>query len=526
MPAGDLTRWSPSSTFRVLSGLRIDNTYTHTYDFFTNIVDQAEFFAQFAIHQDAGFTKFAPIRIFNKVRFPMAADDVMSCSYVMFRNLNYKNKWFYGFITDIEFININECWISYELDVIQTWMFDFQFLPCFVEREHVKSDNIGEHLVPEPLTPYEYVIKSSKNSDFFKEFVIVVAATFDTDFSNSAGGMYQNIYSGLKYNIFETAEGANQFILDAAASNKSNGIVSVFMIPKPFAIGDNVQVFSENIEKNLSDLDGYTPKNKKLFLHPFNFMHVRNNQGSSAQFKYEYFNNNFCTFGISCDTSPAASAFLVPINYKIPGTGTKNYNEVMSLTGFPQCAFNVDTFKAYVAQNSLRDVFNITTDTARDVLSYQGNMASAATQGKAAIAKQAATGIPNLALSVIDRVGNIGINYLQAYTMAPQAKNSGSSTALFANRQLTFSYDQMTITAAQAKQFDDFFEMYGYQVDSLKMPHTRSRKYWNYLKVKNAAFINNGVPFNHITKIKQIYEAGITLWHDEEIGNYERDNSV
>ena len=38
-------------------------------------------------------------------------------------------------------------------------------------------------------------------------------------------------------------------------------------------------------------LDGYTPKNKKMYTYPYNFFNMDNGNGSNLQLRYEFFDN-------------------------------------------------------------------------------------------------------------------------------------------------------------------------------------------------------------------------------------------
>ena len=77
------------------------------------------------------------------IRYPSLIDSIMSYNYCMYQNENFSNKWFFAFITNMEFVNNNVTNISIETDVWQTYMFDITFRNSFVEREHVNNDSIG-----------------------------------------------------------------------------------------------------------------------------------------------------------------------------------------------------------------------------------------------------------------------------------------------------------------------------------------------------------------------------------------------
>ena len=69
----------------------------------------------------------------------------------MFQNTSFGIKWFYAFITNVEYINNETSEITIEIDVMQTWHFDYTVNQCFVEREMAATDDIGGNLVPETL---------------------------------------------------------------------------------------------------------------------------------------------------------------------------------------------------------------------------------------------------------------------------------------------------------------------------------------------------------------------------------------
>ena len=54
----------------------------------------------------------------------------------MFQNTEFNSKWFYAFITKIEYIQKNLTRIYFDIDIFQTWHFDVTWKPSFVVREH------------------------------------------------------------------------------------------------------------------------------------------------------------------------------------------------------------------------------------------------------------------------------------------------------------------------------------------------------------------------------------------------------
>lgn len=79
----------------------------------------------------------------NIIRFPAHIDSILEYNYVMYQNDNYSDKWFYAFITNMEYYSDNTTYITIATDVWQTWQFDIIFKQSFIEREHIaKSDDL------------------------------------------------------------------------------------------------------------------------------------------------------------------------------------------------------------------------------------------------------------------------------------------------------------------------------------------------------------------------------------------------
>lgn len=79
----------------------------------------------------------------NAIRYDGLFDDLIGYNYCMYQNTNYSNKWFYAFITKMEYVNNSMTRIEIVTDVWQTWQFDIEFKESFIEREMINvSDDI------------------------------------------------------------------------------------------------------------------------------------------------------------------------------------------------------------------------------------------------------------------------------------------------------------------------------------------------------------------------------------------------
>ena len=69
----------------------------------------------------------------STIRFPLPFDEIITYNYCMYRNTEYSDKWFYAFITNMEYVNDNMTNIYLKTDVFQTWIYMLDFKQSFIE---------------------------------------------------------------------------------------------------------------------------------------------------------------------------------------------------------------------------------------------------------------------------------------------------------------------------------------------------------------------------------------------------------
>lgn len=174
----NLTPLTPITELYVCHSIPLDNTYRDTFSkkFFPSASAQASFFIN---NSKFTFTNLSPIRLQNQIRLPVNADKLYDCNYIVFKNANFSDKYFYAFITKIDFINVNMTNITIEIDIMQTWLFDYTIQPCFVEREHVIDDTIGANLVEDNLETGTYVFDYAQTISGLTPCYICLGSTVD-----------------------------------------------------------------------------------------------------------------------------------------------------------------------------------------------------------------------------------------------------------------------------------------------------------------------------------------------------------
>lgn len=513
---------TPNGKLRLCS-VPIDNSYLHQI-YFSSKANQTSYFASKAVY-NFDSEDFSYMQKDGVLRVNKNADQLYSCNYVMYQNTAFSNRWFYGFITSIEWISDGSAEVRFETDVWQTWHFDYSFKKSFVIREHVTSDDIGEHTTEEGLELGEYVINSQAMGGLH-DLRIVLATTVTNPSSGSAissGGIYGGTYSGSSYIVFPFstvgATNLSDFLKDLTSAGRAEAVTAIFVCPA-FLVGGvssgtmlpNTNLGSE--KETITPLsvpttiNGYTPRNNKLLTYPYSFCYCHNNNGSAGTFPFEYFKNRLPVFDLIGTLTPNPTILLAPKNYK--GLIT-NLDESLSLGGFPLLSWQYDTYKAWQAQHGASAVI--------------GTIGTTVGAG-AAVAAVVGTG--GAALPIVGGVlGALAsaTRLVETSKQPPQARgNALSGSTNTANKTNDFAISHKSIKAEYAKKIDEFFDMFGYKVNRVKSINFNSRPHWNYVQV-NDLNVTGPVPSPDIVKLKGVFQKGITFWKNgDNLGNYSLDN--
>ena len=508
----------PNTTIRIIKNCPLDIDYANTI-YFTSVAQQTSFFQNTLDGYTLQINTYQRVEK-GKMRVQMNAEALYNCNYLAFQNASFGNKWFYAFITGVEYINNVTSEISYVLDIMQTWHFNYVMMDCFVEREHSITDEIGDNLVDEKLDTGEYISEIPFSPAAFASNKIVIWATFDDNYADSYGTEFQfgNAYyfSGLTPKTFNlNSAGITEAIDWISHINpiKLNGLVSANIVPAISFEASSSPLCDTNFSKNttLMRSDGTAVKNKKCLTYPYNFVYVTNNQGGNAIYRYEFFETADCQFKLVGDVSTNPTVFMYPRYYK--GV-TSNFDEKISLTGFPQVGFNVDAYKAWLAQNAS---------------SIAVNGMTAGIAGEAMLAGTASLVPPAAFAGAVYSLAKTAVSGTIHSFMPPQAKGSQGYNALIAAGKMELSIYKKHITPEFATIIDDYFSMFGYATNKVKRPNRNARPEWNYVKTIGCKIDPDstaGLPADDAKAIEDVYNKGITFWNNPaHIGNYSYNNS-
>lgn len=528
--------------------------------------------------------------------------DVMrQASYIMFRNTEYSQKWYYGFITSLKRVSSESTEVYFELDTFQTWYYDTTFKQSYVVREHCPLWNEDGspviNTVDEGLNyGLEYdnvkVIHHKPNVGIRFLVIVVKKAVHGTNKDKvlpSLVGVGQPFsYYVLPFVdsdkvVWATIEGEQHrmsTLIDTLSAlykddNFTNNIATMFITEQTGLqvsasdVGDKIQIgFTNPIQKleyaesgagdegvakmiyvsnapNLSmqntlignKYDGYRPVSEsKLLMYPYTVLTLDDMRGNRQDYKNEYINSPDITIsakgsmGISNKTSYSVLAYNMDMNNPLRqwmqdefGIQDINPNDVAIMT---------EMISAFM-QGNKNSLIN-----QKDKIVFQGYSSigsnlfgGASSMGKKAGAN-AMAGIDS-SIGMVKGTGQAvlelqGINAKidDILNVPPQINKMGTNTSYDVGNGYTGVFlIKKQIKPEYQKKLEDFFKLYGYKKNEVKVPNLHTRQSWNYVQTNSCNIIGD---FNaeDLNEIKAIFDNGVTLWHTNNVGDYSQENGV
>lgn len=612
---------TPNSTVQLYSRILLDKEHRNTL-YFANAQAQDEFFSSnnylVATYNNYTFLRDFPNRITLEIKTEGGIGSTGSitfaqlsrCNYMRFKNTSYFNKWFYAFIDNIEYVNNGAANVYFTIDVMQSWLlnYDYGTDDCLIEREHTRTDQIGDNLIPENMATGDYVYGDQVYPTYvddeehlgllnFEDCSLVVAcpwkATYQYDSSGQtdidkhkwvfteAGASYygQCNVGGACYYVFEnTASGIQMFyyfIVWLNRDGKGNSILAISWMPSAFvknypgglipddylsqrwnAIFQYKRTISASVAsyfgytgspaQNTANIDGYVPKNKKLFTYPYNFLSVYLPSGENIEYKYErfehgvddsYVNGGVCEFKCFGAISPETVVECYPENY-YKGNYKENGDRGFSIQSYPLVSYVTDAYLAYVAQqkaafynpgtvgqvlstvlsfglnNQINSYYNPAMSL--QAIERQGRMERSPAYGQGAVA-----GIS---------VANSYFSYQRTKEAikkdAVRVQGTASSPTNLQSQMCAPVFRNKHITAEFAKIIDDYFSAFGYACGEIKAVSPNNRRYFTFVKTCGCSLKYPPFPHDVESEICSILDNGITFWKDHDnIGNIALNNT-
>ena len=501
----------PQSNIKLLSNVPLDNTYKDTLTF-GSLSAQSSYFSGKARYS---FSSCRYQRETGQMFVECNAEDVFDCNYVMFQNANFGSKWFYAFIQRIDYLNPKTTAITFELDVLQTWYYEYTVKECFVEREHVANDAIGANTVPENIEHGPYITTSSRSITAKNWWVIGLYSDFVDGQGLIAGGikggtmlpLWYARWDGINANTYNEIININKAFAEAG---KTDAIVGYSMVPSEFcSIGADVK--QQTVDCAPRTLE-YTPRNNKLYTFPYVALSIVC-PGQSVNLRYELFNDpNQATMQIVGGFGFNPPVMCRPVDYAGMSAAVEY---TITIKDWPVLPWVGNYYENWVAQNKA----NLAVSTVGNVLKIGGGIVAAIGSGGIgaaaglSVAASGVSGLVNTAQEVYQH--NITPDRMEGSAAAGDIMSVAGNNGFY-------SYCRC-IQPEYARIIDDYFDMYGYAINRVKVPDRSSRPSWNYVKTKDAV-ITGTCPVDDMAKIRAIYDRGLTFWHGDYVGDYSRSN--
>lgn len=482
------------------------------------------------------------------IRYPEHIDNLLGYNYVMYQNEAYTNKWFYAFITNMEYVNDKMTNITIKTDVFQTWQFDLIYKRSFVEREHVNNDTAGLHTIPEGLETGEYICNNRIFLNDDGETNIIFQVIYGDSFPD-VNFQYGGVFSGTCFVVFDIPN-AIKFIKAMDEVNQRDYITSIFMYKgniksstsytiHSYTYGDItfkvVNPTSTATVENFTILSSkpttvgtYTPRNKKLLTFPYCYLLADNNIGGTKLYKYEDFGQDGVIFTRLSTVSVGGSIYYAPRNYKWTSTSESDYNLSEGFAGakFPVCSWESDSYTNWLTQSSINRNFNYGRDGV-GIAAGVGTLGLGALTGNPLLMMSGAAGLTQGVSGTVNDIVDT-IKEKQQHQIAPMELrgNETLGDVMYAyNRSLPLFY-KMNIKPEYAQVIDRFFDMYGYKVNNVKVPNITGRTNWNYVKTININ-LEGDIPEADLQEIKNIFNNGVTIWHNPSTYlDYSQSNAI
>lgn len=410
---------------------------------------------------------------------------------------------------------------------------------------------LGANLEPEGFETGEFKINASSAVDGLKPVYVVAYGSNPkedglTQQTPAGQGMIINgVASGIYYCLCNshTIQGLLSTI-NSSSIGKGDSIIAIFSVPALAFVGYNGLTLSELIEDsslllwivndfkanpitiNLNSLpntlDGYTPRNQKLRTYPFIYLGFNPQNASEKIYRYEDFANNTPSFKAMSEVNPNPTVCFIPQNYR--GKSNNNVNDIGIMNGYPQISWITDYFNNWLAQNGNilkiqmdQEKYNYTIDATKKGIDMAGNLANN-TLSLDAVGAFADSANDALDLARLDKNHEFYIKnqmaQIEKQEMLPNTAHLGTSATLLGYDLLNDGvFTRYTIKAQFARKIDKYFDMYGYLTNERKVPNLNNRPNWNYVKTIGANIVGN-IPQYDLQMIKNIFDNGVTLWHN------------
>lgn len=265
-------------------------------------------------------------------------------------------------------------------------------------------------------------------------------------------------------------------------------------------------------------------KEKKLMNYPYVKATLFDSLGGAMEIKPQYLNGDRITVnGLVGISSSPKTAYQVD-NYL--GRGKVN-NMIISNVNADVEVVN-DHTATYIQGRKNSDRVAMNQSLVGSVIGFAGGLGVLAASGSTGNMMGVMAGATMMGGAINN--GWQGVNTIMAkhediQSIPPSIQTqAGASNLLLGHNLMTPRVEIQVADIKLLKKIDNYFKMYGTSQNTMTEILLTSRTHYNFIKTIGAN-ITGSVPTKHMEKIKSVFDAGVTLWHTNDMYNYNVSNN-
>jgi len=271
-------------------------------------------------------------------------------------------------------------------------------------------------------------------------------------------------------------------------------------------------------------------------MYPYTVLTIDDMQGNRRDYKNEYINSSDITIVAKGSLGTSNKIMYSLDNYNINSSNSMktylvdewglqniNPNDVTIIT--EMIASYIQANKNTLINQKDQIMLNGYAGFGQNILSGAGSAMAGGVGGGLGVAGSAVSAVKGVGSTVLQLQG-IEAKIDDIQNVPPQINKMGTNTSYDVGNGFNGVFIiKKQIKAEYQKKLEDFFKMFGYKKNEVKTPNFHTRQNWNYVETKDCNIVGN---FNteDLNEIKAVFDRGITLWHTNDIGNYNLSNEV
>lgn len=571
---------TPTSELTLYSNIPLDPNYNFTMDFNSLEAQESYFSTKVAdvLEED---TDYSYIRATEELKVQANKEDLNNVNYLSFKN---KDKVYYAFILDKRYISDTCTGITFKIDVMQTFMTDYELKESFVDRQHEDRFNLVNNVL-KPIYS-----KTDENIDLGKVYKVIESNIIKNDNRASAlqnvniawytivcsdkllqnetitkmYGLHSGYYiyflpvvignTGGYYFTFSGAE----LETDITEITKNTKTLAIFLSKyTPFSVGYSL-VGTNRIEVNLNGSEweglvaGTTTGYRVLsagtlkvsqpreFFSRNIFTESTPSINNLKQMKYEtkLLTSPYSKLIVRANEDKAEFAIEeFTNNIKLTMGFDYSYNNKMLIIPKDYLGGNLDNVVISTNNNEmalLNDAWR--NYEAQNKASLRSGILTSGALATAGVIFGVATGGVGLALAggaLLSQASQITNEIIKRHNIqeTPDSlkKAMGSVVVDRLIKDNNMLVELHEIDNEHKVRVYNYLYHYGYKCNNFITPNLRSRYYFNYIKTIGAN-IETNIDADYKNELVQIFDRGITIWHYRDsttfkgVNNYEYEN--